>query len=240
MSEEQLSRTALLLGDAALQRLAEAHVAVFGIGGVGGHAVEALARSGVGHLDLFDHDVVSVSNINRQIVALHSTVGRYKTEVMAERIRDIRPTTCVNEHRLFFLPENADTVDFTDYDFVLDAVDTVSAKLAIIERARAAGVPVISCMGTGNKLDPSQLVLTDISKTSVCPLARVMRRELRARGITHLRVLYSTEPVCPHQGGQESASVPGSTAFVPSVAGLMLAGEIVRTLAKAEKWKRSE
>ncbi len=235
MSEEQLSRTALLLGDAALQRLAEARVAVFGIGGVGGHAVEALARSGVGHLDLFDHDVVSVSNINRQIVALHSTVGRYKTEVMAERIRDIRPATCVNEHRLFFLPENADTVDFTAYDFVLDAVDTVSAKLAIIERAQAAGVPVISCMGTGNKLDPSQLVLTDIAKTSVCPLARVMRRELRARGISHLRVLYSTEPVCPHQDAEGTSPVPGSTAFVPSVAGLMLAGEIVRTLAKAEK-----
>ncbi len=234
MSEEQLSRTALLLGDEALQRLAAARVAVFGIGGVGGHAVEALARSGVGHLDLFDHDVVSVSNINRQIVALHSTVGRYKTEVMAERIRDIRPATCVNEHRLFFLPENADTVDFTAYDFVLDAVDTVSAKLAIIERSQAVGVPIISCMGTGNKLDPSQLVLTDIAKTSMCPLARVMRRELRARGITHLRVLYSTEPVHPHQDAEGTSPVPGSTAFVPSVAGLMLAGEIVRTLAKTE------
>lgn len=236
MSDVSLSRTALLLGDEAVQRLSRARVAVFGIGGVGGYVAEALARSGIGTLDLFDNDRVSLSNINRQIVALHSTVGRYKTEVMAERIRDIRPDTCVNEYRCFFLPENADEYDFTVYDYVVDAVDTVSAKLAIAEKSLAAGVPVISCMGTGNKLDPSKLMLTDISKTSVCPLARVMRRELRARGIEHLRVLYSTEPVQPHRGSSVEGGdrpVPASTAFVPSVAGLMIAGEVVRTLSQA-------
>ncbi len=237
MIDEALSRTALLLGDEAVQRLGRARVAVFGIGGVGGYVAEALARSGIGTLDLFDNDRVSLSNINRQIVALHSTVGRYKTEVMAERIRDIRPDTCVKEHRCFFLPENADEYDFTVYDYIVDAVDTVSAKLAIAEKSLAAGVPVISCMGTGNKLDPSKLVLTDIAKTSVCPLARVMRRELRARGIEHLRVLYSTEPVQPHRGccmENSDRPAPASTAFVPSVAGLMIAGEVVRTLSQVE------
>lgn len=238
MRGETLSRTALLLGEAAIQRLVGSRVAVFGIGGVGGYVVEALARSGIGALDLLDNDTVSLSNINRQIVALHSTVGRFKTEVMAERVRDIRPETTVTEYRCFFLPENADDYDFSPYDFIVDAVDTVSAKLAIVEKAQAAGVPVISCMGTGNKLDPSLLQLTDIAKTSGCPLARVMRRELRARGIEHLQVLYSTEPVQPHRttttetkGGHP---VPGSTAFVPSVAGLMIAAEVVRTLAKTE------
>ncbi len=235
MSEEQLSRTALLLGEDAMARLAAARVAVFGLGGVGGHAAEALARSGVGALDLFDHDTVSVSNINRQIVALHSTVGRYKTEVMAQRIRDIRPATQVREHRLFFLPENAAEVDFTVYDYVIDAVDTVSAKLALAECTVAAGVPLISCMGTGNKLDPSRLVITDIAKTETCPLARVMRRELRARGISHLRVLYSTEPPQPHRGvTEEDRRTPASTAFVPSVAGLLLAGDVVRYLADSK------
>ncbi len=238
MMEETLSRTAALLGEDGVRRLTDSRVAVFGIGGVGGHVAEALARSGIGTLDLFDNDTVSLSNINRQIVALHSTVGRYKTEVMAERIRDIRPQTTVHEHRCFFRPENADEYDFTVYDFVVDAVDTVAAKLAIAEKAQAAGVPVISCMGTGNKLDPSQLQLTDIAKTSVCPLARVMRRELRARGINHLRVLYSTEPVQPHREtvteNKGAHPAPGSTAFVPSVAGLMIAGEVVRTLAQAE------
>ena len=238
MIGETLSRTALLLGEEAIQRLAGSRVAVFGIGGVGGHTAEALARSGVGALDLFDNDTVSLSNINRQIVALHSTVGRFKTEVMAQRIRDIRPETVVTEHRCFFLPENANDYDFTRYDVVVDAVDTVSAKIAIVEKAKAAGVPVISCMGTGNKLDPSLLQLTDIAKTSGCPLARVVRRELRSRGIEHLQVLYSTEPVQPHRipatetkGGHP---VPGSTAFVPSVAGLMIAAWVVRTLATTE------
>lgn len=237
MIDESLSRTALLLGDEAVQRLGRARVAVFGIGGVGGHVAEAMARSGIGTLDLFDNDRVSLYNINRQIVALHSTVGRYKTAVMAERIRDIRPDTRVNEYRCFFLPENADEYDFTVYDYVVDAVDTVSAKLAIAEKSLAAGVPVISCMGTGNKLDPSKLTLTDISKTSVCPLARVMRRELRARGIEHLRVLYSTEPVQPHRGSSVEDGdrpVPASTAFVPAVAGLMIAGEVVRSLSQVE------
>lgn len=237
MIEETLSRTALLLGEEAVERLSAARVAVFGIGGVGGYVAEALARSGIGTLDLFDHDRVSLSNINRQIIALHSTVGRYKTEVMAERIRDIRPTTRVNEYRCFFLPESADEYDFTVYDYIVDAVDTVSAKIAIAQKALAAGVPVISCMGTGNKLDPACLVITDIAKTSVCPLARVMRRELRARGINHLRVLYSTEPVQPHRGKSEIAEghpTPASTAFVPSVAGLMIAGDVVRTLSKIQ------
>lgn len=233
MVSESLSRTALLLGDDAVRQFCCARVAVFGIGGVGGHVAEALARSGIGTLDLFDNDRVSLSNINRQIVALHSTVGRYKTEVMAERIRDIRPETQVNEHRCFFMPENADEYDFSQYDYVVDAVDTVSAKIVIAEKSLAAGVPVISCMGTGNKLDPSKLVITDLAKTSVCPLARVMRRELRARGIEHLTVLYSTEAVQPHRGADNGERpVPASVAFVPSVAGLMIAGEVVRTLAK--------
>ncbi len=235
MIEESLSRMGLLLGEDAVRRLSRARVAVFGIGGVGGHVAEALARSGIGELDLFDNDVVSLSNINRQIVALHSTVGRYKTEVMAERIHDIRPATVVHEHRCFFLPENADQYDFSVYDYVVDAVDTVSAKIAIAERSLTAGVNVISCMGTGNKLDPSKLVLTDLAKTSVCPLARVMRRELRARGIEHLPVLYSTESVQPQRGeAAEGHHVPASVAFVPPVAGLMIAGEVVRTLAKSE------
>ncbi|MBR2406562.1 MAG: tRNA threonylcarbamoyladenosine dehydratase [Clostridia bacterium] len=234
MIEEALSRTALLLGEAAVKRLNNARVAVFGVGGVGGYVAEALARSGVGTLDLVDNDTVSVSNINRQIVALHSTVGRYKTEVMAERIRDIRPETVVHEFRVFFLPDNAAEFDFTVYDYVVDAVDTVSAKIAIAEQALAAGVPMISCMGTGNKLDPSKLVLTDLSQTSVCPLARVMRRELRARGIEHQPVLYSTEPAQPHRGSDSDERVPASTAFVPPVAGLMIAGEVVRALSAAE------
>lgn len=229
MIEESLSRTALLLGESAVQRLGRARVAVFGIGGVGGHVAEALARSGIGALDLFDNDRVSESNINRQIVALHSTVGMYKTDVMAQRIRDIRPNTVVREHRCFFLPENADNYDFSVYDYVVDAVDTVSAKIEIVRKALAANVPVISCMGTGNKLDPSKLVVTDLSKTSVCPLARVMRRELRARGIEHVTVLYSTEEVQPQYGGD--GRTPASTAFVPSVAGLMIAGHVVRDLS---------
>lgn len=230
MIEESLSRTALLLGESAVQRLGRARVAVFGIGGVGGHVAEALARSGVGALDLFDNDCVSVSNINRQIVALHSTVGMYKTDVMAQRIRDIRPQTEVREHRCFFLPENADEYDFSVYDYVVDAVDTVSAKIEIIRKSMAAGVPVISCMGTGNKLDPAQLVITDLAKTSVCPLARVMRRELRVHGIEHVPVLYSTEAVQPQHGGD--GRTPASTAFVPSVAGLMIAGKVVRDLSE--------
>ena len=228
--DQMYLRSSALLGVEAIEIFNRSHVAVFGIGGVGGHVAEALARSGVGALDLFDNDCVSVSNINRQIVALHSTVGMYKTDVMAQRIRDIRPQTEVREHRCFFLPENADEYDFSVYDYVVDAVDTVSAKIEIIRKSMAAGVPVISCMGTGNKLDPTQLVITDLAKTSVCPLARVMRRELRARGIEHVPVLYSTEAVQPQHGGD--GRTPASTAFVPSVAGLMIAGKVVRDLSE--------
>lgn len=226
--KEEHGRTALLFG-AAVERLYTCRVAVFGLGGVGGAAAEALARSGVGSMDLIDADTVSLSNINRQIIALHSTVGMYKTDVMASRIRDIDPDIQVRCHRLFYLPETCGDFDFSVYDYVVDAVDTVSAKLSIIERAKAAGVPVISSMGTGNKKDPSAFQVADISKTSVCPLARVMRIELRRRGISGVKVVYSKEP--PSKSDQDGDSrVPGSCAFVPPAAGLLLAGEVVRDL----------
>ncbi len=232
MRNEAFSRTEQLLGSEAVSRLSTARVAVFGIGGVGGHVVEALARSGVGALDLFDNDTVSESNLNRQIIALHSTLGQYKVDVMKARIADIAPAIRVETHRLFYMPENADDYPFEKYDYVVDAVDTVTAKLTIIERAQVAGVPVISCMGTGNKLDPAQLKIADISKTSVCPLARVMRRELRARGISHVKVVYSTEqPIKP----DTAQRTPASVAFVPGSAGLMIAGEVVRTLIEIKK-----
>ena len=234
---EEFSRTANLLGVAAMERLAGARVAVFGIGGVGGHLCEALARAGVGAIDLFDSDTVSVSNINRQIIALHSTVGKPKTEVMRARILDINPACRVQAHNVFYLPENADQYPLDVYDFVADAVDTVAAKLELAVRAREAGVPIISCMGTGNKLDPAALSVTDISKTSGCPLARVMRRELRARGILHLPVVCSTEPArtppadAPAiESDSHKRTPPASTSFVPSVAGLLMASEIVRRL----------
>ena len=226
--KEEHGRTALLFG-AAVERLYTCRVAVFGLGGVGGAAAEALARSGVGSMDLIDADTVSLSNINRQIIALHSTVGMYKTDVMASRIRDIDPDIQVRCHRLFYLPETCGDFDFSVYDYVVDAVDTVSAKLSIIERAKAAGVPVISSMGTGNKKDPSAFQVADISKTSVCPLARVMRVELRRRGISGVKVVYSKEP--PFKSDQDGdGRVPGSCAFVPPAAGLLLAGEVVRDL----------
>ena len=234
---EEFSRTANLLGVAAMERLAGARVAVFGIGGVGGHLCEALARAGVGAIDLFDSDTVSVSNINRQIIALHSTVGEPKTEVMRARILDINPACRVQAHNVFYLPENADQYPLDVYDFVADAVDTVAAKLELAVRAREAGVPIISCMGTGNKLDPTALSVTDISKTSGCPLARVMRRELRARGILHLPVVCSTEPA--HTPPADAPAIesdshkrtpPASTSFVPSVAGLLMASEIIKRL----------
>ena len=234
---EEDSRTAQMLGKEAMMRLQHARVAVFGIGGVGGYACEALARAGVGRLDLFDSDVVSLSNINRQIIALHSTVGRAKVEVMRERIHDINPDCEVRTHKVFYLPENADAFPLGDYDYVADAIDTVSAKLELAVRATAAGVPIISAMGAGNKLDATRFEVTDLSKTSGCPLARVMRRELKARGITHLKVVFSTEPACTPPtdapGGVDSSSVrtpPGSLSYVPSVAGLLLAGEIIRDL----------
>lgn len=233
--KEEHERTALLFGN-AVEYLYQCRVAVFGIGGVGGAVAEALARSGVGQLDLIDADTVSLSNINRQIIALHSTVGKYKTDVMAARIRDIDPDIQVRCYRLFYLPETAADFDFSVYDYVVDAVDTVSAKLSIIQEAKTAGVPVISSMGTGNKKDPSAFEIADISKTSVCPLARVMRIELRKRGISNVKVVYSKEvPVKPSGDtdapeGSGKRSVPSSCAFVPPAAGLLLAGEVVRDL----------
>lgn len=230
MAEEgQFDRTKLLLGDDGVEKLSCMRVAVFGVGGVGGYVVEALARSGVGELDLTDRDTVSVSNINRQIIALHSTVGRYKAEVMKERCMDINPQIRVHVHNCFYLPDTAGQFDFTEYDYVVDAVDTVTAKLQLIGQAKEAGVPVISCMGAGNKLNPGRFEIADISETSVCPLARVMRRELKARGIRGVKVLYSKEEPC-NRGNR----LPGSIAYVPSVAGLMIAGEVIKDLLEGE------
>ncbi len=230
---ERFSRTENLIGKTALDRLKAARVAVFGIGGVGGHVVEALARSGVGSLDLIDNDTVSKSNINRQIVALSSTIGKQKTQVMAERILDINPTAQVRTHNVFFMPENADTFDFSSYDYVVDAIDTVTAKLALIEQAKKANVPIISAMGAGNKLDAMGFVVSDISKTTVCPLARVMRRELKKRGIEHVKVVYSKEqPKEQTEVNERGKAVPASIAFVPSVMGLILAGEVIKDLIK--------
>lgn len=233
---EIFRRTELLLGADGMEKLYQAHVAVFGIGGVGGYVTEALARCGVGAFTLVDSDVVSLSNLNRQIIATLDTVGRYKTEVMAERIARIHPDARVTVRNCFYLPETADSFDFTQFDYVVDAVDTVTAKLEIICRAQEAGVPVISSMGAGNKLDPARFRVADIYETSVCPLAKVMRRECRKRGIEHLKCVYSTEEPRAHRAEVEEPasgrrSVPGSIAFVPSAAGLILAGEVVRDLA---------
>lgn len=222
---EQLSRTELLIGQAAIERLTEARVAVFGVGGVGGYVVEALARSGVGSFVLIDKDVVSLSNLNRQIIATRDTVGRDKTEVMKERILSINPYARVELRKCFYLPENAEEFDFSTYSYVVDAVDTVTAKIDIILQAQKAGVPVISSMGAGNKLDPTKFQVADIYATKGCPLAKVMRRELRKRGVESLKVVYSTEE--PVKTGQRT---PGSMAYVPSVAGLIVASEIVRDL----------
>ena len=235
---EAFSRTERLLGKEAMERLADCRVAVFGVGGVGGYAVEALARSGVGAIDLIDHDRVSLSNLNRQIIALHSTVGRYKVEVAAERIRDISPVCTVRTYQTFFLPETAHLFDFRQYDYVIDAIDTVTGKLALVAEANRVGVPIISSMGAGNKLDPTRFRVSDISRTEVDPLARVMRVKLRKAGIRHLKVVWSDEiPLTASAGNEEKTpesdirrSVPGSTAFVPSVAGLILAGEVIRDL----------
>ena len=209
MTDTTFSRTASLLGEEAMERLKASRVAVFGIGGVGGHAAEALARSGVGTLDLIDHDVVSVSNLNRQVVALRSTLGRKKAEVMAERIRDINPEAAVHVHDVFYLPETAHLFDFSSYDYVIDAIDTVTGKIALVEQAKAAGTPIICAMGAGNKTDPTAFRVADISQTKVCPLAKVMRTELRKRGITDVKVVYSEEP--PLLPLAEDA--PGSLAF---------------------------
>ena len=242
--QEQFSRTALLLGDDGVQRLAKARVAVFGIGGVGGYAVEALARSGIGALDLVDHDTVSLSNINRQIIATHDTLGKLKVEVAKERIHAINPDCHVRTFPVFFLPDTADTFDFSQYDYVVDAIDTVTAKLLLAEKTYAAGIPLISAMGTGNKLDPTAFEVTDINKTTFCPLARIMRKELKKRGIPHLKVVYSQEPaMTPGANSDEPVElagrkpVPGSTAFVPAVAGLILAGEVIKDLAGVSSTK---
>lgn len=249
---DPFERMALLYGDAAMERLKGARVAVFGIGGVGGYAVEALARSGIGALDLIDHDRVSFSNLNRQIIATRSSVGRLKVEVAAERIRDINPDCTVRTYRTFFLPETAGDFDFGVYDYVVDAVDTVTAKLLIAEKARDAGVPVISAMGTGNKLHPERLEVADLFETTECPLARVMRKEARKRGIEHLKVVYSKEtPLTPLNAGAADTEAedaepeesrygkkrvtPGSTAFVPGAAGLLLAAEVVNDLTEERR-----
>ena len=230
----QFLRTALLIGEEGVEKLKRSRVAVFGIGGVGGYVVEALARSGVGTLDLIDNDTVSESNLNRQIVALHSTIGRLKTEVAAERVKDINPDITVNVHNLFYLPETKTQFDFSAYDYVVDAIDTVSGKLALIEQAKGSNTPVISSMGAGNKLDPTAFEVADIAKTSVCPLARVMRRELKKRGIEQLKVVYSKEEPLPTLliDKDSGKPIPGSVAFVPSVVGLIIAGEVIKDLSK--------
>jgi tRNA A37 threonylcarbamoyladenosine dehydratase len=231
--ETQFSRTELLLGEKAVEKLRHSRVAVFGIGGVGGYVAEALARSGVGELDIIDKDKVSLSNINRQIIALHSTVGQYKVDVMTDRLIDINPDIKVNSHRCFFLPDTSDEFDFAAYDYVVDAIDTVTGKIELIMTAGRCGTPVISSMGAGNKLDPSGFEVSDIFKTSVDPLARVMRKELRSRGVKKLKVVYSKEePVKTNGDIIDGKKIPGSCAFVPSAAGLVIAGEVVRDLIK--------
>ena len=234
--QNAFSRTQLLLGSEAMAKLKSSRVAVFGIGGVGCGAVEALARSGIGQLDLIDNDAVSLSNINRQLIATHITVGMPKVEAAAERIRSINPECTVNIHQCFFLPETADQFDFTQYDYVIDAIDTVSGKIALVLTAETANVPIICAMGAGNKLDPTAFRVADISKTAVCPLARVMRRELKKRGINRLKVVYSEEePAEQKENAEEELpegkrSIPGSVAFVPPVMGFIMAGEVIKDL----------
>lgn len=246
----QFSRTQLLLGESAMQELANKRVAVFGIGGVGGYACEALVRSGIGAFDLIDDDKVCLTNLNRQIIATRKTVGRYKTEVMKERMLEINPNVDVRIHNCFFLPENADKFPFNEYDYIIDAVDTVTAKISIIMKANEFGIPVISSMGAGNKLDPTAFMVADIYKTRVCPLAKVMRRELKKRGVKKLKVVYSEEQptrpiedmsiscrtncICPPGAEHkctERRDIPGSVAFVPSVVGLIIAGEVIKDIA---------
>ena len=237
---EAFGRTRLLLGAAAMEKLKNARVAVFGLGGVGGYVVEALARSGVGALDLIDHDTVSLSNINRQILATHSSLGLPKAEAAKRRVLDINPEAQVIARDVFFGPDTADTFDFTQYDYIVDAIDTVTGKLALIAAAKAANTPIICCMGTGNKLDPTRFQVTDISKTSVCPLARIMRKECAKRGYKNVKVLYSQEDPIPSDPSalldeelpEGRRALPGSVAFVPSVAGLIIAGEVIKDLTK--------
>lgn len=240
---DQFSRTELLLGRMGMERLAAARVAVFGLGGVGGYTVEALARSGVGTLDLVDSDRISMTNLNRQILATHRTLDWFKADAAKERILEISPGTAVNSKKIFYGPDTAAEFDFSLYDYVVDAIDTVTGKLALIQQVQAAGTRIISCMGAGNKLDPTAFRVADIYETSVCPLARIMRKELKKRGIKHLKVVYSQEPSISPAGTlyQESLEedvrrqVPGSNAYVPAVAGLILAGEVIRDLALEQK-----
>lgn len=228
--QEEFLRTAMLIGEENVRKLANCHIAVFGIGGVGGYVVEALARSGVGSLDLIDSDTVNITNINRQIIATHDTLGRAKVDVAKERALSINPNIKVNTYKTFYLPENSGDFDFSQYDYIVDAVDTVTAKIEIIANAKNACTPVISCMGTGNKLDPTRFEITDIYKTTVCPLAKVMRRELKKRGIDSLKVLYSTEEPLKQTAEDGGKSIPASIAFVPSVAGLIIAGEVIKDI----------
>ncbi|MDY4839590.1 MAG: tRNA threonylcarbamoyladenosine dehydratase [Lachnospiraceae bacterium] len=251
---DQFSRTQLLLGAEAIEKFKNSRVAVFGIGGVGGFVVEGLVRSGIGAFDLIDDDKVCLTNLNRQIIATRKTVGKYKVDVMKERILEINPDAKVTTHKCFYLPDTAEEFDFSAYDYVVDAVDTVSAKIELVLRAKEANVPIISCMGAGNKLDPTRFEVTDIYKTSVCPLAKVMRRELKKRGVKKLKVVYSKEEpikpsedmaisckqncICPPGAEHkctERRAIPGSVSFVPSVAGLIIAGEILKDIANVER-----
>lgn len=235
MTENPFARSAAMLGEDAMTRLQSARVAVFGVGGVGGYVCEALVRSGIGTLDVFDKDDVSVTNLNRQIIALRSTIGQDKVSVLAARMRDINPDVVINEHKVFYLPENADDFDLSQYDYVVDAVDTVAAKIELAVRCEQLNVPLIAAMGAGNKLDPSKLQIADVYKTSVCPLARAMRTTLRKKGVKRLTVAYSTEeplrPVEAIDNGGMRKDVPGSMAFVPSAMGLLIASHVVRQIA---------
>lgn len=250
----EFSRSELLLGSESLEILSQSHIAVFGLGGVGAYCVEALARSGIGSFTLFDDDRVCKTNINRQLIATQKTIGQLKVDVMAQRIHDIYPAASIKTHALFYTTENADSIDLSSFSYIVDAIDTVSAKLALIERAKKNHIPIISCMGAGNKLDPTKFVVTDIYNTSICPLARVMRHELRKRNIDSLKVVYSTEPplkpleiessscrnhcVCPDQTTRTCTArrqIPGSVSFVPPVAGLIAAGEVVKDLTSHQQ-----
>ncbi len=237
---EQFERTRLLLGDGGMEKLNNSRVAVFGVGGVGGHLAEALVRSGVGEIDLIDDDTVSVTNLNRQAVATLSSVGKSKVEAMKERLLDINKNCKIHTHNCFFTPENSSEFDFSVYSYVADAIDTVSGKIELVVKSQECGTPVISSMGAGNKLDPTKFVVTDIYKTETCPLARVMRRELKKRNVKKLKVVYSTEPAitplsCEDNSTHQKRQTPGSVAFVPSVAGLIMAGEIIKDLVKDTK-----
>ena len=234
MKENQFERTALLLGKASVEKLAEKSVAVFGVGGVGGFVCEGRVRAGIGAIDIVDKDIVAISNINRQLIALHSTVGKNKVDVLEERLKDINKNLIIKKYKCFFLPETSETFDFREYDYVVDAIDTVTGKIELILKAKEAGVPIISAMGAGNKLAPTAFQVSDIYKTSVCPLARVMRRELKKRGVEKLKVVYSKEEPIKPQFEEGEEVVPGSVSFVPPVVGLIIAGEVVKDLIRVE------